>query len=114
VVVVVVELKEHHHHTHTALFQSEGAGSKAGIPGWVLWLSFRQVHARKGIEGLDGAERWAAVKIRQGHNMHRLRSAGLHLDGKDSSSSSKLATKKTSQRQQRRTALLHCRGREMV
>jgi hypothetical protein len=57
VVVLVVELKEHHHHTHTALFQSEGAGSKAGIPGGCCGCLFdRYMHGRasKGSTGLNG------------------------------------------------------------
>lgn len=54
---MVVELKEHHHHTHTALFQSEGAGSKAGIPGGCCGCLFdRYMHGRasKGSTGLNG------------------------------------------------------------
>jgi len=80
-----------HTHTHAPLFQSTGAGSKAGIPGGccgLLWLSTATCTEghRRARRGLDG--RWAfffAERSKQGRNMHRLRSADSHIDGKDCS-----------------------------
>jgi hypothetical protein len=97
-VPVVVELRKETPHTHSRLrFNPPDAGSKAGIPGGCCGCRQYSVHARKGIEGVDGAGGWAAAKTRHGCNMHRLRSADLRIDRQD-------GNKRRRRRQQRRTA----------
>jgi hypothetical protein len=96
-------------HTHTHTFTSiHRRGVEGRNSGWVLWLlpgTCTEGH-RRGRTGLDSG--LSAAKTRKGRNMHRLRSADLHMDGKGQQQ------RRRRRRQQCRTALLHCRGREMV
>jgi hypothetical protein len=103
-VPVVVELRKETPHTHSRLrFNPPDAGSKAGIPGGCCGCRQYSVHARKGIEGVDGAGGWAAAKTRHGCNMHRLRSADLRIDRQDGNKDDDDDDSNVAQRM-----LLHC------
>jgi hypothetical protein len=63
--VVVVELRKETPHTLTPPFQSTRRGVEGRNSGGCCGCRQYSVHARKGIEGVDGAGRWAAAKTRQ-------------------------------------------------